>query len=191
MARITDDNKLSSIKDTMIEIIVRDGSQNASIAKIAKEANVSVGYLYRHYESKEKLIKTLYVDKFQEINEVFLDKTERFQTLKKVIVEFYSDIVKKVNKNDNEILFLLKMMTDYSIKISEKTRTSLREAIRIFKHKFAKEINTQIENEQIFIQVLGNILLFINLRKRGVLNQQKISKKDISWLSNSTINSLK
>ncbi|MBS9774068.1 MAG: TetR/AcrR family transcriptional regulator [Tenacibaculum sp.] len=191
MARAIDDQKLTAIKKSLIEIIIRDGATNASIAKVAKEAGVSSGYLYRHYNSKESLLLDLYVDKYDNINHILLSKIREYDTFKDVILSFYNEILKIAVQNENEILFLLKMMTDYSIKISDEMRTELKETIALILRKFKNEINSQIEGEQIFIQILGNIFLFINLRKRGVLKENIITPNDIKLLTQTTINALK
>ncbi len=56
MARVTDPQKIEDLKEAAIETIVKYGYRGTSIADIAKKANVSVGYLYRYYRSKEELI---------------------------------------------------------------------------------------------------------------------------------------
>lgn len=56
MARVTDPQKIEDLKEAAIERIVKYGYRGTSIADIAKKANVSAGYLYRYYRSKEELI---------------------------------------------------------------------------------------------------------------------------------------
>jgi len=56
MARLTDPDKLIRIKNATIELITRHGYQGVTTAKIAEVANVSTGYLYHHYESKDQLV---------------------------------------------------------------------------------------------------------------------------------------
>ncbi len=191
MARITDETKLEAIKKSLVEIIIKDGSANASIAKVAKKAKVSGGYLYRYYESKESLINELYSDKFNELSENLIEKITNHLTLKEVIFGFYSDMVEKMKSDENSVLFLLKMMTDYSIKITDEMQKQLTQIIELSRNKFNVEINKNIEGEHLYIQILGNILMFINLRKRGVLKQSEITKTDIEHLTNMTINALK
>lgn len=191
MARIIDDSKLASVKKTLVDIIVLDGSSNASIAKMAQKAQVSSGYLYRHYDSKESLLKDLYVEKFAHINQILLDEIQQNENLQGVITGFYTQIVKIARSNENEILFLLKMMTDYSMKISDQMRMDLGKTVAIFRNKFQKEINVSINAEQIFIQMLGTILLFINMRKRGVFRQTDIDNYDINAMSEITLKALK
>ena len=56
MARVADPQKIEDLKEAAIETIAKYGYRGTSIADIAKKANVSVGYLYRYYRSKEELI---------------------------------------------------------------------------------------------------------------------------------------
>lgn len=44
---------------TAMELVVRDGIQGFSMAKLAKESGLSVGTLYVYYKDKDELIKTL------------------------------------------------------------------------------------------------------------------------------------
>lgn len=191
MARIADEKKLDSIKKSLIDIIIRDGASNASIAKIAEDANVSVGYLYRHYDSKESLLNDLYLEKFLQIDNILMNEIDKNTLVQKAVFGFYSNILKIIESNENEILFLLKMMTDYSIKISKEMSANLTKTIEFFKGKFKNQISKEVENEQIFIQILGSFLLFINLRKRGVLKDSPIVQDDIQSLTQMTINALK
>ncbi|PIE97452.1 MAG: hypothetical protein CR961_01950 [Polaribacter sp.] len=66
------------------------------MAKVAKKAEVSGGYLYRHYESKESLINELYIEKFKELSENLIDKITNNTNLKDVIFEFYLGMVEKM-----------------------------------------------------------------------------------------------
>ncbi|MXV38881.1 TetR family transcriptional regulator [Flavobacteriaceae bacterium Ap0902] len=179
MARITDENKMKVVKQTLLDIIVRDGSSNASIAKMAKEAGVSAGYLYRHYDSKESLLQALYLEKFDLIHSILLKSIQSNPTLEGFLNHFFAEIVELTKVNENEVLFLLKMMTDYSIKLTSDMKGQLSQAVKTFKETYSKELDSNINAEQIFTQTLGSILLFINMRKRAVFTSSYISKQDI------------
>ena len=56
MARVTEPQKIENLKEAAVETIVKYGYRGTSIAAIAKKANVSAGYLYRYYRTKEELI---------------------------------------------------------------------------------------------------------------------------------------
>ncbi len=63
MARKIDEDKIKRIKESTMKMIVDHGIEATTIAMIAKNANVSGGYLYRIYSGKQDLIKDLYADK--------------------------------------------------------------------------------------------------------------------------------
>lgn len=191
MARITDENKIILVKKALIDIIVRDGSTNASIAKMAKEAGVSSGYLYRHYDSKESLLEHLYIEKLSRINEILLTQIDENKQLIDCLTSFYGEIIKLSKSNENEILFLIKMMTDYSVKLSETDKIQLTKTINKFKEKYTNELNPNINSEHIFTQVLGTILIFFNMRKRAVFTSSSITKDEIKSFSQMVLNALK
>ena len=63
MARKIDDDKIQRIKQATMQTIVENGIESTTIAMIAKNADVSGGYLYRIYEGKQDLINNLFYDK--------------------------------------------------------------------------------------------------------------------------------
>lgn len=191
MARVVDDNKLVAIKESFMRIIINEGYTNASISKIAKEAKVSTGYLYRHYDSKESLVLSIYVEQFEKLKKILMDKIASHLTLRDVIFGFYQEIIHSLREHENDILFLLKMMMDYSIAISEDMKQDLKKVSLLIQEKFSDNINSQLRGEHIYVHVLGNILLFINLRKKNIFTGRKITHHDIKLLTQTTINALK
>ena len=69
MARKVDEEKLLRIKQATMKTIVDCGIEKTTIAMIAKNANVSGGYLYRLYSGKQDLINELYFDKIASLNQ--------------------------------------------------------------------------------------------------------------------------
>ncbi len=68
MARKIDEDKLLRIKNATMKTIVDCGIEKTTIAMIAKNANVSGGYLYRTYSGKQAVIDNLYFDKVASLN---------------------------------------------------------------------------------------------------------------------------
>ncbi len=88
MARITDPEKLNRIKNSTMELLVRNGYSGITIAAIAFEARVSVGYLYRHFRGKNELINYLVLENFdylQQTVNLLLDQSDDVAT----VVRFY------------------------------------------------------------------------------------------------------
>lgn len=68
MARKIDTDKLARIKQATMKTIVDVGIEKTTIAMLAKNANVSGGYLYRLYSGKQELINELYYEKINSLN---------------------------------------------------------------------------------------------------------------------------
>ena len=68
MARKIDEDKQLRIKQATMKTIVDCGIEKTTIAMIAKNANVSGGYLYRLYSGKQALINELYFEKVVSLN---------------------------------------------------------------------------------------------------------------------------
>lgn len=52
MAKKVDQTKIERIRNASVEVISEHGILGGSVASIAERADVSVGYLYRHYPGK-------------------------------------------------------------------------------------------------------------------------------------------
>jgi TetR/AcrR family transcriptional repressor of multidrug resistance operon len=70
--RTRDDNKIHSIREKAIEMIVEQGFDGFSMQKLAKAANVSPATLYIYYKDREDLILQLWIESFKEMAEITL-----------------------------------------------------------------------------------------------------------------------
>lgn len=59
--RIKDDEKVTRIYQAATKVVNRAGFQGSSMAKIAKEANVSAATIYLYFENKDDMIKKLFI----------------------------------------------------------------------------------------------------------------------------------
>ena len=58
--RRKDDEKEIRIKDAVIEVILEEGFSGASIAKIARRAQVSPATVYVYYDNKENMMRSIF-----------------------------------------------------------------------------------------------------------------------------------
>ena len=58
--RTRDYDKQQRIKDAMVRLVLRDGMSGASVAKIAREAEVSPATIYVYYTSKEEMLSEVF-----------------------------------------------------------------------------------------------------------------------------------
>ena len=67
MARITDQRKIERLKYSTMKLVVERGFGGASVALIAKEANVASGYFYLHYISKYEMVNSILQEVYSEV----------------------------------------------------------------------------------------------------------------------------
>jgi TetR/AcrR family transcriptional regulator, multidrug resistance operon repressor len=60
--RIKDENKITSIREKAIEMIVKKGFDGLSMQKLAKAANVSPATIYIYYKDRVDLLNKLYIE---------------------------------------------------------------------------------------------------------------------------------
>ncbi len=58
--RTKDYDKQQRIKEAMVQLILRDGINGASVSKIAREAGVSPATIYVYYSSKEEMLSEVF-----------------------------------------------------------------------------------------------------------------------------------
>ena len=58
--RLKDQDKQQRIKDAMVQLILREGIDGASVSKIAREAGVSPATIYVYYDSKEEMLAEVF-----------------------------------------------------------------------------------------------------------------------------------
>lgn len=92
MARITDPQKIENVKRAAMETIAEHGYKGASIASIAAGAEVSVGYLYRYYVSKDDLVHDLANIYFGDMLFQFFSSIEKYEQ----VHDFFYNIVHSV-----------------------------------------------------------------------------------------------
>lgn len=81
-------NKKEKILSTALELFAEEGYNAVSTSKIANEAGVSEGLIFRHFENKKGLLDALVADAETRLNEVFahvIFETDPRQVVRKVI----------------------------------------------------------------------------------------------------------
>ena len=97
MMRTKDDRKLQSIKQAVLKLILAEGFQGASIAKIAREAGVSPATVYIYYENKDAMLVDIYRDYREAIDAYLLrrldDDMDGPQVIETLVYSYYDYIV--------------------------------------------------------------------------------------------------
>ena len=76
-----------------LDLFVEKGYYNVSIHEIQKQADVSIGSIYRHFKGKEGVAKALYLHVLNEVDElidaVVLEKLEPVDQLEEIIKQLF------------------------------------------------------------------------------------------------------
>ena len=79
--RKIDANKIERIKVETKKLIVERGYHGASIAEIARRAQVSDGYLYRHYSNKSELVRDIFEKQLKQFHDFIFDLLNNVETV--------------------------------------------------------------------------------------------------------------
>lgn len=76
-------NTKSEIINSAIAVIAKNGLGSSPVSLIAKEAEISVGLIYRYFTGKEELILSIYQDILSDIDLILDKKYQQEKSLKK------------------------------------------------------------------------------------------------------------
>ncbi len=168
MARQLDTSKMERINEAAMQLIVKKGYGNASIAEIAKTAGVADGYLYRFHKSKEDMINALLSDKIgfliDKMKVLLQDETSVITLVEMLIKEIFVIAEQK----PESIKFLYVLMHDYNFQVSDEQRLLIKNIIlsALERGRMQKEVNENITVEEVFYLVVEYPIVFINLRMK-------------------------
>lgn len=106
MARITDPDKLNRIKESTMDLIVRNGYSGITIAAIATEAQVSAGYLYRHFKGKDELISSLVLENFETLQSTVSRLLEESMDITTVVQYYFRALFEIANTDPTKARFI-------------------------------------------------------------------------------------
>lgn len=180
MARRIDENKLIAIKQAAIEIVVAEGISGASVSKIAQQAEVSVGYLYRFYKGKRELLEALFEERVDSIHDLLLQQIERQSSVKDILDVFVSRMYFIAQQEPQNISFTHKLLADFSFEFPKSFKLKVsricEQVIAIGKE--TKEISPDIDGETLYAIIVGGTLNFINIRLRNIFEKQSFRQED-------------
>ena len=194
MARKIDEDKLVRIKSATMKTIVDYGIEKATIAMIAKNANVSGGYLYRIYSGKQALIDELYFDKVASLNSELEFLIELNSTSISGILQAFiqNRLVYALNEPIASKFFYQLLHNDnfnLSNELKEKSIAIIKSIKKIGLQ--TGEISPTTSLLQIHYHILVYVVNFIHLKKTNLFDIEESTDNDVSCLTNNILNILK
>lgn len=193
MARITDTNKIEKIKEAAMEMIVTTGFIGASISSIAKRAEVSEGYLYRYYSSKNDLVNDLFAARVSASNERLSNFLQTKESVRDVIEAHVQYIYQSYSINPNQIKFLFMLIHDFTFTIPDGIVESMNEVCLKIRDKGIKEglFAEDVTAEDIYINIVNLPMQYINSRLRGYFGKTELLPVEIGHIVDRCTNALK
>lgn len=193
MARIIDDNKLERIKNATIEMVVANGYGGASISKIAKNAGVAEGYLYRFYAGKNELVNDLLYANVNELADSLENLLENHRSVWDIFNMMIVKLLDLAKNQPDKIKFLYVLMHDYNFNMVDDQRERIFNlCLRIKENGIkSKELKEDVTEEEIYLMGVTFPIQFINLRLKNFFKQSQLTEKETEQILNICINSLK
>ena len=104
--RVKDDNKKEAIFEATIELLNEIGFANISMSKIAKRAGVSSSTIYVYFESKEDMLKKVYLDVKEKLSLAMTHGIQKDLHARQVVERLVRNIVSFVQDNRQYFLFI-------------------------------------------------------------------------------------
>lgn len=191
--RIIDENKITQLEKATAEFVVKNGYGGASVGKIAEQAGVSKGYLYRFYTNKQELVQSLlsrYLNLIvDEIEKSLGDDT----STNKVLSDLIRHIFSIAKETPEYIKFIYVLMHDYNFQLQEKEREKIRQILGHFYERGVQQntLNKQVIPEEIFTIAVIYPIDFINLRYKDFFKNTAWDELDIMRVIHFCTNALK
>lgn len=194
MSRITESSKIENIKKAAMKLLTEHGFGNTTIAHISKKAGVSQGYLYRHYKSKEELIKDLIETRAKYLRNLLHDILENSKDISEITNKFISTIFDETNANPSYAKFASSIVLNVNLPIAEKLESY--KNLRILAEKFVDlgkktgELNPKVIPDEVLLVYSTIPFRHIILRLDKDENY-KFGKEESNRISELCLNALK
>ena len=185
--------KIERIKDAPLEMVVANGYGGASISKIAKNAGVAEGYLYRFYSSKNELVNDLLFTNVDELANKIENLLDELHSVWEIFEHLIRSLINLAQQQPDRIKFLFVLMHDYNFNLIDRQRERIFELCKRIKEigLSKNQLRQGVTEEEIYLVGVTYPIQFINLRLKSFFNQTELGEKEINEVLTLCINSLK
>ena len=184
--RPIDSTKLERIKKETKILIVEKGYHGASIAELARRAEVSDGYLYRHYKNKSELVKDIFESQLKQFHDFILDQLENSKTAKRVVEEIISFLFELSNTEPYAIQFAHSLVYDFEFEYPQSRQDAINKISTLLLKlgKKTGEFDPSTREIDIQLTVLTIPVKFIEYSNKGYHLNKPDSNNEKSLLVN-------
>jgi len=118
--RIKDKSKEESVIAATIKLVNKIGFASSSVAKIAKEANVSPATIYIYYKNKEDLLTSTYIDIKKQLSNYMLTGFDSSKPIRDIFEHVWQNTFRFI-ANNKELFYFTEQFANspYSDKIDK------------------------------------------------------------------------
>jgi AcrR family transcriptional regulator len=156
MPKLRDPKKENAIKAAALKLVLQTGFNALKMAEIAKMANMAVGTLYIYFESKEKLINSLFVEIHAEIATILNRNDSKSRSAKEQMKKKWTNLFMFFLENPDKLQFVLLFAHSGAIEEMEKQRIEHRYSPFFY---YLTELQQKVKLKNIHTHILLNYLL--------------------------------
>lgn len=151
---------------TSLKLFANNGFHATTTAKIAKQAGVSEGTIYKYFSSKEDLLTQLLRPILEDIKESFFNDLDQYNDLQTLVEFIVTDRVQFIEANFDFIRVIFQevltghLVTSHSLREFFNGKTGVLKKVKSIQAKFS-EINQTLTAVQIARIFIGPILAYV------------------------------
>jgi len=191
--RVIDSTKIERIKTETKILIVEKGYHGASIAEIAKRANVSDGYLYRHYKNKSELVKDILETQLKQFHDYIFGLLDDKNLISEIVEGIVLFLSKLTEEEPHALTFAHMLVYDHDFEYPKsryEAINKLSEEILVF-GKRTGEFAQEIREIDVLLTILTIPVKFIEYSKKGYHHDTLIDEEEQKRLVNLCMKALK
>ncbi|NOZ03682.1 MAG: TetR/AcrR family transcriptional regulator [FCB group bacterium] len=191
--RNTDTQKIERVKEAALKLIVSKGYHGASIAEIAKAAQVSDGYLYRHYANKADLVKDIYRSKLKAFHDFIYELLDADLPFKELLKRLITHLFAIAKEEPETVQFIFMMIHDHDFDYPHSRLLALRDICVQLLERGKREdvIGSNHKAEDVLIVVFSLPVKLIEARRKGVFTSHEITSVDVENITDICLNALR
>ncbi|WP_445955097.1 TetR/AcrR family transcriptional regulator [Yeosuana sp.] len=194
MARKIDQDKIKRIKEATMLTIVENGIESTTIAMIAKNAEVSGGYLYRIYAGKQDLINELYYEKMDSIyTEISFLLALNHTKIEHLIKSFIQNRIVYYINEPIASQFYYQLLHNENFTLTDELKSKgLNVIVKIYEiGRKSEEISESISLYQLYYHLFLYSIDYLNFKRKNIFELQESIDEDVTFLTQNIMKILK
>lgn len=164
--RYKDEAKQKAIIEATVKLVNEIGFVASSVAKIAKEAQVSPATIYIYYENKEDLLVSTYMDIKQKLSEAILKDFDESKPVRDIMKGFWVNTFDFISRNSQNFQYTEQFANSPYSSLVDKARIDQYYApiAKVMQRGIEQKIIKDVPFEMLSIFIYYPILILANPR---------------------------